>query len=144
MGLDVSGQRSATWIGSGDWRPQGVHVHMHNTLASSDYGLLEKIPSSPGPITRAAVLWRKLMGTVVLDSRSGAGTQSAPVRPLSSRSARRRRPTRNQPGSGPAQSLELSGAGESAYTLSAGELTGKQVQMNGSGLASDAHGELPP
>jgi heparanase len=40
---------------------------MHNTLASSDYGLLDQNTSEPRPNYWAALLWRKLMGTTVLD-----------------------------------------------------------------------------
>lgn len=45
----------------------GVQVHMHNTLAASDYGLLDEKTYEPRPDYWAALLWRKLMGTTVLD-----------------------------------------------------------------------------
>ena len=48
----------------------GVQVHMHNTLASSDYGLLDQKTLEPRPNYWAALLWRKLMGTTVLDAGS--------------------------------------------------------------------------
>jgi heparanase len=44
-----------------------VKVIMHNTLASSDYGLLDQNTFEPRPNYWAALLWRKLMGTTVLD-----------------------------------------------------------------------------
>ena len=51
----------------------GVKVIMHNTLAASDYGLLDEKTLTPRPNYWAALLWRKLMGTKVLDSHiSGA------------------------------------------------------------------------
>lgn len=40
---------------------------MHNTLAASDYGLLDEKTYEPRPNYWAAVLWRRLMGTTVLD-----------------------------------------------------------------------------
>jgi len=45
----------------------GVQVQMHNTLAASDYALLEEKTYDPRPNYWAALLWRRLMGTVVLD-----------------------------------------------------------------------------
>jgi hypothetical protein len=46
---------------------RGVQVHMHNTLAASDYGLLDEKTYEPRPNYWAALLWHKLMGTTVLD-----------------------------------------------------------------------------
>jgi len=40
---------------------------MHNTLAASDYGLLDQNTFEPRPNYWATLLWRKLMGTTVLD-----------------------------------------------------------------------------
>lgn len=45
----------------------GVKVIMHNTLAASDYGLLDEKTLAPRPNYWAALLWRKFMGTTVLD-----------------------------------------------------------------------------
>jgi hypothetical protein len=45
----------------------GVQVVMHNTLVGSDYGLLDEVTLMPRPNYWAALLWRQLMGTVVLD-----------------------------------------------------------------------------
>jgi hypothetical protein len=45
----------------------GVKVIMHNTLASSDYGLLDENTFAPRPKYWAALLWRRLMGATVLD-----------------------------------------------------------------------------
>jgi heparanase 1 len=52
----------------------GVQVVMHNTLAASDYGLIDEETLEPRPNYWSAVLWRKLMGTTVLD----AGPSPAP------------------------------------------------------------------
>jgi hypothetical protein len=51
---------------------QGVQVFMHNTLAASDYALLDEHSFAPRPDYWAAWLWRTFMGTTVLDA--GAGT----------------------------------------------------------------------
>jgi hypothetical protein len=47
---------------------QGVQVVVHNTLAASDYGLLDERTLEPRPNYWAALLWRRLMGATVLDS----------------------------------------------------------------------------
>ena len=46
----------------------GVQVVIHNTLASSDYGLLDEKSFLPRPNYWAAMLWHKLMGITVLDA----------------------------------------------------------------------------
>lgn len=46
---------------------KGVQVVMHNTLASSDYGLLNEESLEPRPDFWAAVLWKRTMGDVVLN-----------------------------------------------------------------------------
>ncbi|MBS0583574.1 MAG: hypothetical protein JSS42_10795 [Proteobacteria bacterium] len=47
---------------------QEVAVVLHNTLVASDYGLLDETTFEPKPKYWAALLWRRLMGTTVLDS----------------------------------------------------------------------------
>ncbi len=46
---------------------KGVQVVMHNTLAASDYSLVTHDTLQPKPNFWAAVLWKKTMGTTVLD-----------------------------------------------------------------------------
>jgi heparanase len=46
---------------------RGVQVIAHNTLASSDYGLLDPDTFAPRPNYWAALLWARLMGPTVLD-----------------------------------------------------------------------------
>lgn len=47
---------------------QGVKVVAHNTLVASDYGLLNQQDFSPKPNYWGALLWRKFMGSAVLDT----------------------------------------------------------------------------
>lgn len=47
---------------------QGVSVIMHNTLAASDYGLIDEETLTPRPSYWAALLWHRLMGETVLDA----------------------------------------------------------------------------
>jgi hypothetical protein len=46
----------------------GVQVVMHNTLAASDYGLLDEQTLAPRPNYWGALLWRRLMGRTILES----------------------------------------------------------------------------
>ena len=41
---------------------------MHNTLAASDYGLLDEKTLAPRPNYWGALLWRRLIGTTTLES----------------------------------------------------------------------------
>jgi hypothetical protein len=52
----------------------GVRVVMHNTLAASDYGLLDQTTLTPRPNYWGALLWRQLMGTGVLEA--GVSTEA--------------------------------------------------------------------
>jgi hypothetical protein len=46
----------------------GAQVVMHNTLAASDYGLLDETTLAPRPNYWGALLWHRLMGPIVLDA----------------------------------------------------------------------------
>ena len=118
---------------------------MHNTLASSDYGLLDENTLAPRPNYWAALLWRKFMGTTVLD----AGASPAPTLHLYAHCLR------GQPGGvallaintdrAASHSLELKTAAE-RYTLStpsAQNLEDTHVQLNGTELKLGADDALP-
>ncbi|QOV96075.1 hypothetical protein IM701_17220 (plasmid) [Novosphingobium sp. ES2-1] len=47
---------------------QGLQVVMHNTLAASDYALIDRDTLTPRPNYWAAVLWKRTMGSTVLAS----------------------------------------------------------------------------
>lgn len=120
---------------------QGVQVIAHNTLVASDYGLLDETTLSPKPSYWGALLWRKLMGTTVLDS-------GVPVRAGLHAYAHCLRGTPggvallviNTDRAAPL-TLHLPGRSE-RYTLS-GSLEGKLVQLNGKDLALGPNDELP-
>lgn len=57
----------------GSLAQNGVQVVAHNTLASSDYGLLDENTLAPRPNYWSAVLWRRLMGATVLNPRVDTG-----------------------------------------------------------------------
>ncbi len=112
---------------------RGVQVTMHNTLAASDYGLLDTKTYAPRPDYWSAFIWHKLMGTTVLDP----GPSSAPTLHLFAHCLR------NHPGGTAllalntsktdAQSIQAPTASE-RYNLTARGLTDRVVFLNGSEL----------
>jgi heparanase len=121
---------------------RGVQVNMHNTLASSDYGLLDDNTFMPRPNYWAALLWHKFMGTTVLDP----GLSTASNLHLYSHCMR------GQPGGvallvintdpSASQSLNLAVAAE-RYTLTAPSLEGTSMQLNGSELKLGEDDAMP-
>jgi hypothetical protein len=119
----------------------GVRVQLHNTLAASDYGLLDEKTYEPRPNYWAALLWRRLMGVTVLDP----GASPAPNLHLYAQCLR------DKPGGvallainadNAAQSLEIP-AGAERYTLTAHDLLDRRVELNGSELKLAAGDALP-
>ncbi len=120
----------------------GVQVVMHNTLAASDYGLLDQSTRKPRPNYWGALLWRQLMGTTVLDTgvptRSGLhvyahcqrGTPGGVVVLVVNTD-------RNAP-----HALVLPTV-SARYTLDAARLLDADVRLNGRTLALGAADELP-
>ncbi|UEM11085.1 hypothetical protein J4G43_041870 [Bradyrhizobium barranii subsp. barranii] len=120
----------------------GVQVVMHNTLAASDYGLLDEGTFRPRPSYWAALLWHRLMGTIVLDANPVAapdlhlyahchpGMRGA-VSVLAINASRHASST-----------LTLSHPDE-RYTIHATRLQDATVQLNGKTLALSADDELP-
>ena len=122
---------------------RGVKVIMHNTLASSDYGLLDQNTLEPRPNYWATVLWHKLMGTTVLDPRVPVAANTyvyAQCRQGAGRgvtllviNADRQR----------SFDLTLPMASE-RYTLTANQLKDTTVELNGKPLRLTSSGDLPP
>jgi len=122
---------------------RAVQVVIHNTLAASDYGLLDERDFTPRPSYWAALLWRRLMGAVVLDP----GPSSVPRLYLYAHCLRGR------PGGvallainadrDHSRFLDL-GMAASRYRLTAADLADTRVRLNGRELALDAGDELPP
>jgi hypothetical protein len=120
----------------------GVQVHMHNTLASSDYGLLDEDTYQPRPNYWAALLWRKLMGTVILDpGTSPAQNLHVYAHCMSSHAGGVALLVINTDTT-QAQSIHVSVASE-RYTLSAQNLEDTRVQLNGKELQLGADDDLP-
>jgi heparanase len=120
----------------------GVEVVMHNTLAASDYGLLDERTLQPRPNYWGALLWRQLMGTGVLDAgmplQSGLHIYAHCLRGTPGGVALLVINTdRNTP-----QTLTIPAA-SIRYTLDAADLLDEHVRLNGRTLAL-AGDELPP
>jgi hypothetical protein len=120
----------------------GVQVVMHNTLAASDYGLLDETTLAPRPNYWGAWLWRRLMGTTVLDpgtpSQSGlhvyAHCQRGVPGGVALLAINR---DRNAP-----HALTLPTA-SLRYTLDAANLLDTSVRLNGNPLQLGAEDKLP-
>ena len=120
----------------------GVQVVMHNTLAASDYGLLDENTLAPRPNYWGALLWRQLMGNVVLDP-------GVPIQAGLHVYAHCQRETPggvsllviNSDQSAP-HSLMFPAASE-RYTLDAADLRDVTVRLNGSALGLGALDDLP-
>ncbi|MFZ0340567.1 MAG: hypothetical protein WAL45_21260 [Terracidiphilus sp.] len=120
----------------------GVQVQMHNTLNASDYGLLDEKTLEPRPDYWAALLWRRLMGTTVLDP---GPAPSANLHLYA-------HCLRNQPGGvallainadkDTEQTLLLPVGGE-RYSLTASTLTNSTVDLNGKRLELGPGDALP-
>jgi hypothetical protein len=120
----------------------GVQVVMHNTLAASDYGLLDEGTFRPRPNYWGALLWHRLMGPIVLDANAGGAPElrlyahchpgmRGAVSVLAINASRHASST-----------LALSHPAE-RYTLHAARLQDAAVQGNGEMLTLTADDELP-
>ena len=121
---------------------QEVDVVFHNTLVASDYGLLNEDTFAPKPNYWGALLWRRLLGTTVLDS----GVPIAEGRHVYAQCLR------GVPGGvailainnsrSQATTIELPTAAE-RYTLSAPSLEATGVLLNGQELKLGPDDALP-
>jgi heparanase len=121
---------------------RGVKVIMHNTLAASDYGLLDQNTLEPRPNYWATLLWHKLMGTTVLDPQVSAAPNiysyaqcfkdhQGGVTLLVINADRQR-----------SLNLNIPTASE-RYTLTAKQLEDTTVELNGKPLRLTSSGDLP-
>jgi hypothetical protein len=120
----------------------GAQIVMHNTLASSDYGLLDEETFVPRPNYWGALLWRQLMGAIVLDSsvpiQMGLHVYAHCLHHVSSGVALLViNNDRNA-----ARTLVVPKSSE-RYTLDAASLQDGVVRLNGTTLSLDEAGELP-
>jgi len=120
----------------------GVKVIMHNTLASSDYGLLDENTFAPRPNYWASLLWRRLMGETVLNP-----GVSAPANVYVYAHCLRKHPggvTVLVINADRQRAYEiLSSSDSERYTLAAKQLDDTAVELNGSALETNSNGDLP-
>ena len=121
---------------------KGVKVVMHNTLAASDYGLLDENTLEPRPDYWAGVLWKRLMGSTVLNPEAQADPS---VRVYA-------QCMRGVPGGVAIVAMNTDakakhsigiGAPVEKYTLTSDSLTSNAVSLNGTLLKANADGSLP-
>jgi hypothetical protein len=120
----------------------GVQVVMHNTLAASDYGLLDEHTLQPRPKYWGALLWRRLMGSTVLDAgvplQAGLHVYAHCQRGIPGGvSLLVINTDRNAP-----HGLMLASASQ-RYRLDAVDLNAAEIRLNGSTLGLSADGRLP-
>jgi heparanase len=121
---------------------RGVSVLFHNTLASSEYGLLDQNTFAPRPNYWAALLWHRLMGATVLNA-------GVPIREGLHLYAQCLRET---PGGVALLAINNSRTQTTSitlpieadrYTLSAEQLESSAIQLNGQDLKLGGNDELP-
>ena len=122
---------------------RGVQVVAHNTLSASDYGLLDENTYAPRPDYWAALVWHRLMGTIVLNP----GASPDPRLKLYAHCLR------DVPGGvallaintdrSAALTLRIPTASE-RYSLTATNLLDTTVQLNGVELKLGPDDTLPP
>jgi heparanase 1 len=126
----------------GQMAQKNVQTVIVNTLASSDYGLIDEDTHLPRPNYWAALLWKRLMGTKVLDP---GITPNAALRVYA-------QCMKDVPGGVTLIALNIDQTSEhtlqvplsgTLYTLSAPELLSKTVLLNGTPLELTADGSIP-
>jgi hypothetical protein len=121
---------------------RGVKIIMHNTLAASDYGLLDQNTLEPRPNYWATLLWHKLMGTTVLEPQASRQPNAyvyahclerrpGGVTLLVINADRQRSFDFNVPTSG------------ERYSLTARKIQDSTVELNGKPLRLTSSGDLP-
>jgi heparanase len=120
---------------------RGVKVVMENTLASSDYGLLDENAYEPRPNYWAALLWKRTMGARVLQPDSPAPEGLRVYAHCDPASRGGVTILVLNPGSA-AQTLKADQPG-ARLTLSADQLDSQTVRLNGAVLALSPQDDLP-
>lgn len=124
----------------GSLAKKDIKVIMHNTLAASEYSLIDQDTHLPKPDYWAALLWHNLMGTDVYDAGNGRPGVYLFAHNL-----------KGKPGgiallvintNKDSVSIDIPSDAEQ-YTLTSKELQGTTVMLNGKELQLSANDELP-
>jgi len=121
---------------------KGVQVVMHNTLAASDYSLINEATLEPKPNYWAALLWKRTMGTVVLDP-SAPKDQSLRIYAQCMKDSKggvTLLALNTDTQKTQTLTIPVSGA---QYTLTATGLASDKILLNGSELMAGSDGTLP-
>ena len=124
---------------------RGVQTVMHNTLAASEYALIDQATLEPRPNYWAALLWRRLMGSTVLDAGPSNPGVHVYAHCMAGKPGGVTLVAINTHQTG-AETLDLPTAAD-RYTLTARTLDAQRVQLNGRELAlgpGDTLPALPP
>lgn len=125
----------------GRFARQDVSIVFHNTLAASDYALIDDETWLPRPNYWAALLWRRLMGEVVLDAGSNRPDLHVYAHCL-----------RDQPGGVALVAVNLSRTKQAGlnlsspaerYTLTADQFQSDTVRLNGRALTLTPSNRIP-
>jgi heparanase 1 len=119
-----------------------VQAVIVNTLASSDYGLLDENTLDPRPDYWAALLWKRTMGTRVLEPGVPATDSLRVYAQCAKESKGGVTLVLLNLDSSAEQTLQIPISGD-RYTLSAPDLLSKTVSLNGKQLQAAADGTLP-
>lgn len=119
---------------------KGVQVVMHNTLARSEYAILEQDTYTPRPNYWAALLWNKLMGTHVFESPKLSPGVDVFVHDL--KGAKKGKTVLVLNTTSSETEIEIPQAGQ-IYVLSADQLTSKNMKCNGVELKLNADDTVP-
>lgn len=119
---------------------KGVQVVMHNTLARSEYALLDHDTHNPRPNYWAALLWSRLMGTQVYEAGSIAPGVDIFAHNLKNKSNSRAILILNT--NETEASLNIP-ANANQYLMTADELMTKKVKLNGKELMLTPKDEVP-
>lgn len=124
----------------GSLATKDVKVIMHNTLAASEYSLIDQDTHLPKPNYWAALLWAKLMGTEVYDAGQGAPGLYVFAHDLKGKSGGMSYLLINTNDS--TATVQVPAEAEQ-YTLTSDKLEGTTVLLNGQTLALTADDQLP-
>jgi len=151
---------SDTFVGGFWWLDQlglmarlGQRVVVRQTLSGSNYGMIDEDTLEPNPDYWNSLLWRRLMGTVVLSADKDA---EDPMLRTYAHCTRSGAPGYAPGGvtvlllnldGGSAVDVELAAFGEGgfkAFVMTSDSLQGKRVMLNGTWLETTEDGTIPP
>jgi hypothetical protein len=126
----------------GSLAQKGVTTVMHNTLVASDYGLLSETTLEPKPNYWAALLWKRTMGTTVLNP----GTPKDASLRIYAQCMNGKKggvtllALNTDKKNGQVITLPIAA---DRYTLTSDDLTATKVALNGSELKAGSDGSIP-